>query len=168
MGRDKALVAFRGRPMVQWVADALRAGGCTEVVAIGGDADALEALGIRVVADLHPGEGPLGAVLTALAVSSAAPVMVVGCDTPLLTGDVVRRMVHALDDRPDADVAMAVTDRRQPLLAVWTRACEPTLQTAFNAGERAIRRAVAGIPCVEVQVASESVRNVNTPDDLND
>lgn len=168
MGRDKALVAFRGRPMVQWVADALRAGGCSEVVAIGGDADALGALGIRVVADLHPGEGPLGAVLTALAVSPAAPVMVVGCDTPLLAGDVVRRLASALDEQHDAHVAMGVTDRRQPLLAVWTPSCARTLQEAFDAGERAIRRAVVGIPCAEVQVPSESVRNVNTPDDLND
>ncbi|MBU6317480.1 MAG: NTP transferase domain-containing protein, partial [Acidobacteria bacterium] len=62
MGRDKALVPHRGIPMVRSVADALTAGGCSEVVAVGGDTVGLGTLGFDVTPDLHPGEGPLGGV----------------------------------------------------------------------------------------------------------
>jgi len=167
MGRDKALVSFRGRAMVQWVADALRAGGCGEVVVIGGDEAALAGLGLRVVADLHPGDGPLGAVLTALVAAEGRNVVVVGCDTPLLEGPAVRGLLTALGDHPGADVAMGITDRRQPLFAAWSASSASLLGAAFDAGERAIRRAVDALTCVEVPVPPESVRNVNTPGDLN-
>ena len=47
-------------------ADALRAGGATEVVAVGGDLPGLGAVGLDARGDDHPGEGPLGGILTAL------------------------------------------------------------------------------------------------------
>ncbi|MBK9970940.1 MAG: NTP transferase domain-containing protein [Acidimicrobiaceae bacterium] len=70
MGRDKALVPVHGAPMVMHVVSALRSAGCDPVQAIGGDAPALAALGLDVVGDGHPGEGPLGGVITALAASA--------------------------------------------------------------------------------------------------
>ena len=67
MGRDKSLLPVHGAPMVMHVVSALRSAGCDPVQAIGGDAPALAALGLDVVGDGHPGEGPLGGVITALA-----------------------------------------------------------------------------------------------------
>ena len=71
MGRDKALVPVGSppTPMAVRVAAALRDGGCTDVTCVGGDADGLTALGLTVVADDHPGLGPLGGVLTGLRLS---------------------------------------------------------------------------------------------------
>ncbi|MDX2378360.1 MAG: NTP transferase domain-containing protein, partial [Acidimicrobiia bacterium] len=74
MGRTKALVEIEGIPMARRVADALRRGGCEHVVVVGGDARELRPLGLTVVADLFPGKGPLGGVLTALEFS-ARPVL---------------------------------------------------------------------------------------------
>ena len=66
MGRDKALLLVEGVPMAQRVAEALRAAGATEVLAIGGDAPALTALGLHLRPDDRPGDGPLPATITAL------------------------------------------------------------------------------------------------------
>jgi molybdopterin-guanine dinucleotide biosynthesis protein A len=78
MGTDKALLEVDGVAMAVRVARALDAAGATEVMCIGGDAPALAALGLIVVTDRHPGDGPLGAVITALA----------DADTPVeLAGD---------------------------------------------------------------------------------
>lgn len=51
MGRDKGLLPVDGVPMAVRVEMALRAAGAAEVVAVGGDAPALTALGLTVVAD---------------------------------------------------------------------------------------------------------------------
>ncbi|TML12241.1 MAG: hypothetical protein E6G39_12150 [Actinobacteria bacterium] len=74
MGRDKALIEVAGEPLVQRVARALTAAGAERVVVIGGDRRRIEALGLEVVADRFPGEGPLGGVLTAMSAIDA-PVM---------------------------------------------------------------------------------------------
>ena len=169
MGRDKALVPYLGVPMARRVADALVAGGCATVVAVGGDDAGLSALGLAPIPDLHPAEGPLGAVITALGGHDhAEAVLVVGCDMPLLDGAAVGSLLSALREHPEADVAMGFTDRRQPLFAAWRPSCLPELRRVFGAGERAIHRAVRELHCVDVAVPPESVRNVNTVDDLND
>ena len=65
MGRDKALIEIDGVAMVTIAVEALRAAGAADVWVVGGDRGAIEALGHRWVPDLHPGEGPLGGVITA-------------------------------------------------------------------------------------------------------
>ena len=66
MGVDKAAVEVDGTPMARRVGDVLAAAGCSPVIAIGGDPTALGHLGLDVVDDGFPGQGPLGGILTAL------------------------------------------------------------------------------------------------------
>ena len=168
MGRDKALVEVDGTAMAVRVAAALRDGGCDPVVAIGGDADALGTLGLTVIADGHPGEGPLGGILTALAVASPTDgteetVVVVSCDVPWLTADVVATLVRS---RAGHDVAVGRTDRRQPLCAAWRSPAPAASTAAFAGGERAVHAVLDRLDVVEVDIDPAVLRNVNTPADL--
>ncbi|MEJ7719137.1 MAG: NTP transferase domain-containing protein [Ilumatobacteraceae bacterium] len=82
MGSTKALVPERGVPLAERAARALHDGGCDPVFLVGGEVDDLAGLGRPVVADLTPGSGPLGGVLSALAAASGAAVLVAACDLP--------------------------------------------------------------------------------------
>ncbi len=136
--------------------DALRAAGADGVVVVGGDEPLLSALGLPVVPDPHPDEGPLGGILTAFAATSADLVVVMACDMPGVGPEVPAALVAALAEAPDAGVAVAVVgDREQPLTACWRRSSAlPVLRSAFAAGERAPRSVlpmlapvrVAGLP----------------------
>ena len=71
MGRDKALVELPdGGLLAQVAGRALTGAGARPVVAVGGSAR-LTAAGLEVIADHHPGEGPLGGLLTAFAALDA-------------------------------------------------------------------------------------------------
>lgn len=181
MGTDKAFVEVDGRPMVRHVADALEAAGCERVIAVGGSQPRLTALGLTVVEDRWPGEGPLGGIITALGESDelGAPlVLVVGCDLPSVTSTTLVGLVAALraadpavtaDGVADvvADVAVARTDRDEPLCAAW--AVVPALAElgpSFDAGERAVHRAMARLRVARVPVGRAELHNVNRPDDL--
>lgn len=167
MGRDKALVPVEGVPMAGHAAAALEGAGCNPVLAVGGDAAALEALGLVTVPDGWPGEGPLGGVITALAACTYAEmVVVVACDTPWLRAATIRRLVAALDDHPEAVVAVASTDRVEPLCAAWRRSGAPAVVAAFHAGERRIHAVLATLPCLRVVVDAAELRNVNGPGDV--
>ena len=66
------------------------------------------------------------------------------------------------------DVAVAVTDRWEPLHGAWRAGrCLPVLAEAFGRGERAVHRALALLDVGEVAIADpSSLRSVNRPADL--
>ena len=168
MGRDKALVEVAGRPLAVGVAEVLLDAGAGEIFAVGGDLDALAALGMQALPDDHPGEGPLGGLLTALRRASNAMVVVLACDLPALEPQVVRRVVAALDADAHAVCAVPVrSGRLEPLHGAWRRSGSPELQAAFDRGERAMHRAVAQLAVVEVPGIDPAVlADANSPADL--
>lgn len=166
MGTDKAFVEVGGVPLVRTVADALLLAGAEHVMAVGGDGPRLMALGLGWWPDDHPGEGPLGAILTALRGATGDPVLVVACDMPGLDPAALSVVLGALG--PDDDVALPVHDGRlEPLHAAYRRRALGPLSRAFAAGERAPHRALAGLRTRTVMLDDPaSLRNVNTLDDL--
>jgi molybdenum cofactor guanylyltransferase len=170
MGRDKALVeAPDGRALVLVGVDALAAAGAVEVVVVGGDERALRGLGVAWVPDLHPGEGPLGGILTALAATRADLVVVMACDMPGVGRGVPAALVSALAASPESGVALAtVGERDQPLTACWRRSiAAPVLGAAFAAGERAPRKVLPALGAVRVGgLPLEQLVDVDSPEDL--
>jgi len=170
MGEDKALIVIDGVALVALVAERCRRAGCERVVAVGGDHAALQAVGLDVVDDRHPGAGPLGGIITAL--TEAAPdqlVFVVAVDLPGVEATDISRTLTALDTRPDADLAVPLTadGRRHHLHAAWRPRALRTLEAAFEAGERAPRRALGGLTIVDVAaIGAAGLTDVDTPEDL--
>lgn len=153
--------------MVARVAAALAAAGVAPVTAIGGDGPALAALGLAVRPDTRPGEGPLGGILTALEATGARVLVVAACDLPRLDAAAVRAVLDGLAARPDAAVAVAVTDRVEPLLSAWrVEVARPVVAAVFGAGDRAVHVALDRLVTVAVPVEPGGLRNVNRPGDL--
>ena len=168
MGRDKALLAVGGRPLALAAASALERAGAAEVLAVGGDLDALRALGLDARADDHPGEGPLGGILTALRVAAHDPVVVLACDMPEIDAATVSLLVGALALHTDAEIAAAEDGGRvQGLTAAYRRAAAPRLAERFAAGERGVRRAIEPLELVRVAgLTPAALADVDGPDDL--
>jgi molybdopterin-guanine dinucleotide biosynthesis protein A len=168
MGTDKALLEVNGRAMAVVAASALRDGGAREVLAIGGDLDALQALDLDARPDDHPGEGPLGGILTALRLANHDPVVVLACDMPSIDAAAVSALVGALADDPDALVAAPEDGGRvQALTAAYRRAAAPALAERFAAGERAVRRAIAPLHVARVEgLVPATLVDVDRPEDL--
>lgn len=169
MGRDKALVPVDGTPMVQRVAGALAAAGASAVVCIGGDAVRLPALGLVVVPDRWPGEGPLGGLATALAAARPGWVLVAGCDQPWLDPAVLRRLIEAAGRSPDATVAsFRIDGHRQPLPGLYATALADRLTAAVSSGARRLGDALdLASMVVELDVDDPaSLRDVDRPIDL--
>jgi molybdopterin-guanine dinucleotide biosynthesis protein A len=170
MGRDKALlpVGVPPTPLAVRVAGALRDGGCPDITCVGGDLAALAELGLTAVPDDHPGEGPLGGVLTGLRVASLPAVVVLACDLPAIDGAAVRALIRGLTDHPGASVAVPLLDGRlQVHAAAFRRTAGPSLAVAFEGGERSLTRAIAGLEIVTVtHVDPSALADVDSPGDL--
>ncbi|MEX2292527.1 MAG: molybdenum cofactor guanylyltransferase [Acidimicrobiales bacterium] len=148
MGRDKALIEVDGLAMARRVADALvAAGAAPEVLAIGGDATALHALGLTAVPDDHPGAGPLPATVTALHRATHDLVLVVACDLIRPHPQSMARTIEALRRDPDALGAVPLIEgHHQWTHAAWRRSAMGPLAAAFEGGARSLHQAAAALP----------------------
>ena len=168
MGRDKALLEVGGRPLVLRAVDALGAARAAEVLVVGGDGPALAGLGLAVVADEHPGAGPLGALVTALHAARHEVVVLLSCDLLAPAPAAVRAVVDALEAAPEALWAAPESDgRRQLLHAAYRRAGVDHWAAAFAAGERSLRRPAGAVPGVAVAgLDPAALADADSPEDL--
>jgi molybdopterin-guanine dinucleotide biosynthesis protein A len=165
MGRDKALLPFRGGPLVESVAQAVRLAAGSAVLV--GRPQAYARMAFPAIADLYPGEGPLGGILTALGHSLAEWNVVAACDMPEITAQFLTTLIKAAE-RSDADalVPTGPSGRPEPLCAVYRRRARPGLEAAFARGVRAVAAALPSIRATLFPVSELSLfQNVNTPEE---
>lgn len=168
MGTDKALVEVEHVALAARVARTLASAGCDPVWCQGGNAAALAALGLDVHPDGRPREGPLAAILDAFAgLATRAPrsdgLVIAACDLPDLPPEAVTALLAA--GTATAPAALA-TDGAAHLVSWWPIALADRVAELFAGGTRAYREALAALGAVLVDVAPQSVRNVNAPSDL--
>lgn len=165
MGRNKALLPFRGASLAEFVARVVAeaAGGAALV----GDPALYGGLPFPVLADRYPGEGPLGGIITALGQTTADWNLVVACDMPGLSAGVLAGILAAAEHAGvDALIPKGPSGHPEPLCAVYHRRALAGLSAAFDAGERKVMAAVRRVdtrllPFEEVA----AFQNVNTPED---
>jgi len=122
----------------------------------------------RRVDDKYPGEGPLGALVTILEQCSTNKMLVVPCDQPILTVQLIKKLSAT---KTDSVVCFKDQNgnRFDPFPGLFNRNSLIKLREAFNCGERSLRRALKQVQTEFVLITNEEVvclRNVNRPEDL--
>lgn len=151
-GSDKASALFAGRPMLQWVLDAVAAV-ATEILvstAVGQSLPGVTTnVPIRVLVDPVAAQGPLVGMAAAFAEASNEACIVVSCDTPLVEPELLRALVERLEER-DA-VIPEVAGKRQPLIAAYRRtACAAVFRECLEAKVFSVNRAIERLETVVV------------------
>ena len=172
MGVDKAFLEVDGRPLAVGALAALHDADVSPVLIVGGDPGLSAVTGHEVVPDSWPGSGPLGGILTALSAldeDGRRPVVVLACDLPDASPTVISELLDRGADAQGSVVVPMLEGVPQWLHALWPAGARATLAEAFEAGERAPRRAARILPVIEVVVFDErSLRDVDRPEDLRD
>lgn len=163
IGGDKARVMLAGRPLWQHVAERLKPQ--VARLAVNGTG----AFGAYpVIADVEPGLGPLGGVLTAMdwaAGQGAAHVLTVAVDTPFLPGGLRARLAAS-----PGPIAMAQTaDGLHGTTALWDVGFADNLRTALAEGTRKVTDWTASVGFTPVAFPDQTPPaffNINTSEDL--
>lgn len=157
---------INGKAMGQMIADTMRSSGIEEVLVVGGSQTTAYALGCSFVADLHPGEGPLGGLITAMRAVTAEILCVLPCDVPLVKSARIQQLVAALADFRINDASVLKSNREHWLCSSWrVSRCLPTLEKRFLDGERAIHRAANSLVIQQVSATDAELININTLQD---
>ncbi|HZU09883.1 MAG TPA: molybdenum cofactor guanylyltransferase [Pseudacidobacterium sp.] len=180
MGRDKALVPYHGRPLIEHAVTLLRSAGLEPHI-VGTRPDLAQYA--PVLSDVHQGCGPLGGIEAALDVSSSEWSLFLAVDLPLMPPAFLRYLRKRVSITEASATVPTFAGRPMPLCAVYHRKLLAGIRNALQASEykvvRAIERAADGnldLFSVEAVVSARDdlsalpphhwFQNVNTPSDL--
>jgi len=159
---------INGKAMGRMIADTMQLAGLNEVIMVGGSPDIANSLGCSFVADLHPDEGPLGGLITAMRAVTVEILCVLPCDVPFVTSTRIQQLVAALADFRINDASVLTSNREHWLCSSWrVSRCLPTLEKRFVGGERAIHRAVNSLVIQRVTATEAELININTLQEAN-
>ena len=162
MGRDKALLPYRGTTLLEHAARAVLA--ATGDVTVIGDPDRYRRFGFPVVSDRIPGRGPLSGIHTALSVTKTDWNLVVACDMPAISEDLLRALLDRAGQSSRSCVAAAgVAGEPEPLCAVYHRRSLAVLEQALAEKRLRMRDLLPNLGTETWAVDVAGLSNINTP-----
>ncbi|TVQ62304.1 MAG: molybdenum cofactor guanylyltransferase [Phycisphaerales bacterium] len=168
-GRDKLLEPWGGDagPLVGRPIETLRAVFGRRVKVVGDCDPRVLRLADGVIADVYPGVGPIGGVVSAL-VAHDGPVFVLAGDMPTCTPETVERVLTAAERSPGAAAVVADSEGLHPCVALYRPGIRGVLLEGIGCGRHALMAALGSVSCVAVACDAASLRNVNTAADARD
>jgi molybdopterin-guanine dinucleotide biosynthesis protein A len=166
MGRDKALLPYRGATLLEHAAYIV--GEVTpDVRILSGPRRRYEGFGLRVIEDPICGAGPLAGLYAALASATADDIdriIWLAVDLPLVPPSLLQRLAGALDD---ADVAMARTEHGvEPLCAAFrTTPAIENVRRALLTARLKLTTAIEGLRTETIDAEARDFANLNSPAD---
>lgn len=168
-GADKARHRVAGRAMIGHVLDAVAAVADTVLLSVGAGGETFEEMpaAIRRVRDHYEDAGPLAGLHAGLLAAETPWLLVVACDMPFITTDVLHTLLDARSPDADAVVARTPDGRSHPLCACYHRRVLPTVEAHLAAGTLAMHALLDPLKNVRyVDLPAAPLRNVNRVSDL--
>ena len=131
--RAKPLLAHGGKAFLEQIASQLA--GFPEVLLSVNSRERYDAFGLTAVDDIFPNCGPVGGIYSALFRCTSPWLLVVGCDMPLFTRELVEYLARQVEDSYDAVVSVTREGRLHPLCAVYHKRVADVLRQQILAGE---------------------------------
>ncbi len=170
MGRDKALLPWRGGTMLQSLIDKYS----RELGAVAVSVDEPGRFAFRSALELpdpYPGMGPLNGIVAAFEQTGAETVFLTGTDLPFGEPELVRALEGLMGDA-DACVIRWGEKGIEPLFALYKRSCVQAARRVLCEGRKSFRELFESVN-VRFVLPEElagfdlerMLSNVNTPDD---
>lgn len=162
MGTNKALLPWRGSTLVRYLAGELDF--FSEKLLSAQQASLLPGADWRLVPDLRPGCGPLGALESVLTAMRADAALCVACDLPFFTRELGQAMLRAFREEADCLVCRDETGRVHPVCAIYRRKALPVVTGQLQAGDFRMMHLLANLKTDHFSVAAAQMQNANTPE----
>lgn len=137
MKQDKGMLLINGRPMIEHVCSQLR-GNFDQILVSASDSKKYAFLGLDIIPDEVPLQGPLMGMVSALAASSNDLNLVVACDIPEIDITFARQML-AEAEKYDVVIPRTADGMLEPLFAVYRKSVLSTMKKVLSSGERRVR-----------------------------
>ena len=169
-GRDKGLLFWRGRPLIEHVIEALAPQVSETIISCNRNRERYAEIAPLAPPDLRTDyQGPLAGIEAAITSLHREFILLAPCDTPALPADLAATLAGALQQAPGAQVAYVRAGARDHYLCALLRRQSLAGLTAYlDSGQRAVRHWYDQLGAVPVLFPGESQAfiNLNNTDDF--
>jgi molybdopterin-guanine dinucleotide biosynthesis protein A len=166
MNADKAALIYHGRSQLAWAYELVSRVCVASFVSVRPDQrDEPTRAAFPQIVDRDPGRGPLAGISAALQVHPNAAWLVVACDLPFLTEDVLRFLSDSRDPAKFATAFVSSHDGLpEPLCAIWEPSSAQLVTEQLAAGKQCPRKLLINARCKLLELPDgRALDNVNTP-----
>ncbi len=167
-GQDKGLITLHGRPMVDYIIEALQPQVGSILVNANRNTEQYAAFGLPVIADmLGDYFGPLVGMASGMDATATSFIVTTPCDSPIIPDNLVETLYRALQENK-ADISVAHDgERMQPVFALLRRSLLASLLDYLNEGGRKIDTWFSQQPLAlaDFSGSADTFLNLNTPED---
>jgi len=165
MQRDKATLSYHGKPQLQWAYELLSDVCAATFISVRPDQrDEPTRAALPQIVDARPGIGPIAGISAALTQHPKAAWLVVACDLPFLTADLLQHLIAHRDANSLATAYRSAHDSLpEPLCAIWEPTAREAVMSYVDAGKQCPRKFLinANTHLLDLPDAS-ALDNINT------
>ncbi|MCH2020907.1 MAG: molybdenum cofactor guanylyltransferase [Saprospiraceae bacterium] len=128
MHHDKAFLPFLGKPFIEHIIEAARP--LTNRIFIVSNKHNYKKFAIETFKDIISDSGPVGGIHTALTHSSSTYNLILSCDTPLISTELLKFLIEN-SSQTDLNI-LSLNGKLQPLTAIYHKDCLPVFTNALK------------------------------------
>ncbi len=170
MGRDKGLIEFRGKPLIEYAVEVLTPL-CANILISSNNVIDYQKFGYPVVSDEYKNTGPIGGIYSSLRKSTTSQNLIISCDTPFLTTQLLE-YVLANYDNYDIVVPEHGNSFIETLAAYYSTNIINQLKNSIERKDYKLLNVFKEVKFKSIKVdgmpgySKELFKNLNTPGDL--
>ncbi|TDW48985.1 molybdenum cofactor guanylyltransferase [Flavobacterium sp. 270] len=168
MQSEKGLVLFQQKPFIEHIIQAILP--ITEKIELITNTKEYDYLPYQKMSDIILDKGPLGGIYTALTNSETEFNLILSCDIPLISTELLSELIskHTKEARI---TVFASESKVHPLIGIYSKKALPIIKEAIDANELKMMDLLAKVPHQIINIdESENfhLSNINSIDELND
>ncbi len=166
MNEDKGLMLLNGKPMIQYVIDALSP--FVDELIIVSNNEAYETFGHAVYKDLIKNKGPLAGIYTGLKHSKTTKNIVLSCDVPYVSPELLSFLIE--ESNNEITIPKKGT-RTHQLIGVFSKLCTTSFKKSIEKNDLKLLDAFKNLNLNVVDAnhfEEQLFTNINSPSDIKD
>lgn len=169
MQRDKATLAYHGRPQLDWAYQLLSEVCAATFISVRPDqrTETTRAQFPQIV-DRQPGTGPIAGISAALQEHPKAAWLIVACDLPFLTRETLQHLIAHRDPQRMATAYRSAHDSLpEPLCAIWEPSAREAVLAYMQPGKQCPRKFLINSNALLLDLPDvRALDNVNTVEEF--
>jgi molybdopterin-guanine dinucleotide biosynthesis protein A len=172
MGKEKGLVDFQGKPLISHAILALKPLVDNIILGANHQLNNYKKFGYTIVEDEVKNIGPLGGVLSCLQHSDTKNNIILSCDMPFVSTDLLNYLIK---QKQDYDVVVPIhdTNKIEPLCGIYSKSIIPVMEDAVKEGNYKLRDIFKKVRFATVEIgpslpfySRRLFYNINKPEDI--